>query len=121
MALTKIRPMFTTWDLDETINFYVEVLGFSMGCRMDEWQWASLNRDGIELMISGPNDRLDESEPAFTGSIYLDCDDIDAEWSRLKDIARVCYPLETFPYGMREFAIYDNNGYLIKFGCPNSN
>ena len=25
---------------------------------------------------------------------------------------------ETFAYGMREFAIYDNNGYLLQFGTP---
>jgi len=35
---------------------------------------------------------------------------------RLKDKVRVCYPLENFEYGMREFAIYDNNGYLLQFG-----
>jgi len=31
---------------------------------------------------------------------------------------RVCYPIENFAYGMREFAIYDNNGYLLQFGEP---
>ena len=37
-------------------------------------------------------------------------------WERLKDKTNVCYPIETFEYGMREFAIYDNNGYLLQFG-----
>lgn len=32
--------------------------------------------------------------------------------------ARVCYPIEDFHYGMREFAIFDNNGYLLQFGQP---
>ena len=39
-------------------------------------------------------------------------------WASLKDIARVVYPLEDFGYGMREFAINDNNGYLLQFGQP---
>ena len=39
-------------------------------------------------------------------------------WASLKDIARVVYPLEDFDYGMREFAINDNNGYLLQFGQP---
>jgi hypothetical protein len=30
----------------------------------------------------------------------------------------VCYGIEDFFYGMREFAIYDNNGYLLQFGQP---
>jgi hypothetical protein len=33
---------------------------------------------------------------------------------------RVAYPLEDFHYGMREFAIYDNNGYMLQFGQPAS-
>lgn len=32
---------------------------------------------------------------------------------RTKDLH---YPVEDFGYGMREFAIYDNNGYLLQFG-----
>jgi len=34
----------------------------------------------------------------------------------LKDKVEVCYGIENFHYGMREFAIYDNNGYLLQFG-----
>jgi hypothetical protein len=30
--------------------------------------------------------------------------------------ARICYLIETFEYGTREFAIYDNNGYVLQFG-----
>ncbi len=37
-------------------------------------------------------------------------------WQQLKDSAKICYPIENFEYGMREFAIYDNNGYLLQFG-----
>ena len=36
----------------------------------------------------------------------------------LKDKARVCHDIENFQCGMREFAIYDNNGYLLQFGKP---
>jgi hypothetical protein len=32
--------------------------------------------------------------------------------------ARICYPIDNFEYGMLEFAIYDNNGYLLQFGQP---
>ena len=34
----------------------------------------------------------------------------------LKDKARISYEIDNFPYGMREFAVYDNNGYLLQFG-----
>ena len=29
---------------------------------------------------------------------------------------QICYPPENFSYGMWEFGVYDNNGYLIQFG-----
>jgi hypothetical protein len=36
--------------------------------------------------------------------------------NELKDKAKICYEPETFEWGMREFGIYDNNGYLLQFG-----
>jgi uncharacterized glyoxalase superfamily protein PhnB len=41
---------------------------------------------------------------------------VDAIWENIKESANICYPIETFDYGMREFGIYDNNGYLLQFG-----
>ena len=108
--------MLRTWDFSGTIDFYTKVLGFECRARSDEWAWALLAREGVELMLSGPNEHLGESKAAFTGSLYFNVDDVDAVWAELKDKARVEYPLENFDYGMREFAIYDNNGYLLQFG-----
>jgi len=53
---------------------------------------------------------------AFTGSLYVKTDDVEGLWQRLETRARICYPMEDFEYGMREFAIYDNNGYVLQFG-----
>ena len=69
-------------------------------------------------MLARPHAHMGETAPAFTGSLYLRTADVDGWWQRLKDRARVCYPIETFVYGMREFAIYDNNGYVLQFGQP---
>jgi hypothetical protein len=54
--------------------------------------------------------------PALTGALYIHCDDVEEAWTKVKDVARVCYPIEDFDYGMREFAIFDNNGYVLQFG-----
>jgi hypothetical protein len=43
---------------------------------------------------------------------------VDAFWQLVKDRVKVCYPIEDFDYGMREFGIFDNNGYLLQFGRP---
>ena len=116
MTIDSLTPMLRTWDLPGTIEFYKGVLGFECESYEADWGWASLTHGPVSVMFSSPNEHEGDVEPKFTGSIYFRVTDIDSLWSRLKDHARVCYPLETFPYGMREFAIYDNNGYLLQFG-----
>jgi uncharacterized glyoxalase superfamily protein PhnB len=108
--------MLRTPDLRRTIVFYTEVLGFTCDSVSEDWGWAALSCDGVAVMLSGLNAHEGDLAPAFTGSLYLRTDDVDGFWRRLKDRARVCYPIADFEYGMREFAIYDNNGYLLQFG-----
>jgi len=108
--------MLQTWDLKASINFYTDVLGFT--CERAIEGWASLRRDDVNIMLSGPNQHDGATSPTFTGSLYIKTDHVDDLWDRLKDKARLCYPIEDFEYGMREFAIYDNNGYILQFGQP---
>lgn len=116
MKVTFLRPMMYTQDLDATIAFYSDVLGFTCKEKNDDWGWASLNLDDVWIMLARPNAHEPFEKAAFTGSFYFTTDDVEALWQKLKDKARVCYDIETFPWGMREFAIYDNNGYLLQFG-----
>jgi protein involved in sex pheromone biosynthesis len=34
----------------------------------------------------------------------------------LNSTVKIVYETENFEYGMREFAIYDNNEYIVQFG-----
>lgn len=120
MTLQAMTPMLRTPDLQGTIAFYTEVLGFTCETVSEDWGFAALQCDGIALMLSGLNAHEGDVATAFTGSLYLRTDDVDGLWRRLKDRAHVCYPIEEFEYGMREFAIYDNNGYLLQFGQESS-
>lgn len=99
-----------------TIDFYTGTLGFTCGERNDDWGWAALSIDNIGLMIASPNEHTPYDKIGFTGSFYFTTDDVDAMWAKLKDNAKVSYEIENFEYGMREFAVYDNNGYLLQFG-----
>ena len=116
IKLTKLTPMLTTSDLKGTVDFYVQTLGFICNSLHMEWGWASLQLDSIEIMFALPNDHIPFDKPSFTGSFYFNTDDADHLWERLKEKSKICYPIENFEYGMREFAIYDNNGYLLQFG-----
>ena len=114
MKVEAIVPMLTVPDVAAAVKFYGEVLGFV--CANQTEGWASLNRDGVEIMFALPNAHLPFERPQFTGSLYLRCDNVDAAWEQVKGKAEIVYPVENFEYGMREFAIRDNNGYLLQFG-----
>ncbi|MEP7271127.1 MAG: VOC family protein [Acidobacteriota bacterium] len=116
MNFQSLTPMLRTTDLKGTIEFYTRNLGFTVQGFSDKPGWASLKRDSVSIMLAAPNQHELFDAPAFTGSLYLACDDVDAVWEMVREKAKVCYPIENFEYGMREFAVYDNNGYLLQFG-----
>lgn len=116
MKINSLRPMLWTENLHETVDFYVKILDFTCGELNEDWGWATLWKDDIAIMLAKPNEHTKYDKIGFTGSFYFNVDEVDALWNELKDRAKVCYELETFEWGMREFAIYDNNGYLLQFG-----
>ena len=114
MKLENIRPMLAVNSIDDTILFYRNLLGFECMNRMEGW--ACLRKDHVEVMISLPNAHEPFEKPSLTGSIYFTASDVDALWDEIKDRVNIVYPIENFYYGMREFAIRDNNGYILQFG-----
>lgn len=116
LKVNKITPVIYTIDIQETIEFYVNQLGFNCKGFDIEIGWARVEFDNADLMISLPNSQLQFQKPIFTGSFYFNMEDVDLFWQSIKDNVRICYPIENFEYGMREFGIFDNNGYLLQFG-----
>jgi catechol 2,3-dioxygenase-like lactoylglutathione lyase family enzyme len=119
MNLFKLCPILYTRDVRETVLFYGETCGFHLLSEISDdgdLTWARMRRDHVDLMISLPNDHIPFDVPTFTGSFYIESENVDALWSELKDKVSICYSIQNFDYGMREFAIYDNNGYIIQFG-----
>jgi uncharacterized glyoxalase superfamily protein PhnB len=109
--------MLTVADVEETVRFYSDKLGFSQTGSSRDSSWAEVQRDGIAVMFALPNLHMPRwDKPVFTGSFYFLTDNVDEVWNAVKDELKVCYPLSDFDYGMREFAVFDNNGYLIQFG-----
>ena len=116
MRISELRPLLWTEDLHGTVKFYTETLGFTADEVNDDWGWASLSIDGVSLMLARPNEHTPYDKIGFTGTFYFTTDDVDEMWAKLKDITNICYGIEDFEHGMREFAIYDNNGYMLQFG-----
>jgi uncharacterized glyoxalase superfamily protein PhnB len=116
MKLESLTPVLYTNAIEATIQFYVKYFSFVCNNYNETIGWASLSNGDVELMLSKPNAHIPFSRSNFTGSFYFRTKDIDTLWNAAKDVLNICYPIENFDYGMREFAVYDNNGYLLQFG-----
>lgn len=116
MKFNTLVPMLYTNDIEGTIAFYTTHLGFVCGDKNEDWNWAAIHRDGVEFMLAKPNAQTPFEKSVFSGSFYIYVDDADSLWEQLKDKVKICYAIESFEWNMREFAIYDNNGYVLQFG-----
>ena len=117
MKLDRLTPMLWTNDLQATISFYTEILGFELDEYNADWGWCHLHKDAVALMFSRPNEHAGyQGSPVCTGSFYCYTEEVDEAWNKMKSLAAVSYSIANFPNGMREFAILDNNGYMLQFG-----
>ena len=116
MKFQPIVPMIWTRELQETLDFYCNILGFTCREYSEEWGWAFIHKDECEMMIAQPNEHTPFERPYFSGTFYIKTDDVDTLWEQIKDKVKIAYDIEDFDWGMREFAIYDNNSYMIQFG-----
>jgi len=116
MKQEPINPMLTTEDVKATVAYYTELLDFQCDSYDEECGRACVSRDGVNIVFSMPEGQPLDETPKFSGSLFIYAEDVEDIWEKIKDRVRICYPLESFSYGKREFGIYDNNGYLLKFG-----
>jgi N-acetyltransferase len=116
MFLRHLTPMLGSSQMQQTLEFYTSVLGFTL---QEKWEdqgvlrWFSLNKDQVWLMFSL---REEEETIAMSGCLYLYPSDVEVLWERVKDKVEVIQPVCETDYGMLEFAILDNNGYELRFG-----
>jgi catechol 2,3-dioxygenase-like lactoylglutathione lyase family enzyme len=118
--------MLLTHDLDETIAFYTDVLGFTIvGTFGEPPMWCSLRRDDVSLMFvwepphdHAPGEEHDHPDPTLTGVLYIYPDDVSALHDAVRGRADIAEPLGVRPHGMREFDVLDPSGYRLRFGEP---
>ena len=115
-SLTQLRPMIEVQDLDATVAFWRDKLGFSVAATF-ETTWCLMARDGLRVMFNLHAD--DHVHEHGSVSLYLDTDDVDGLHAELvRSGAPVQGEPVTYPWGMRQFAVTDSNGLLIQFGQP---
>jgi catechol 2,3-dioxygenase-like lactoylglutathione lyase family enzyme len=119
----RVVPSLMVSDLDVSLDFYVEKLGFIVTGRspdVGEPVWAEVQRDGITLqffsMQSAPDDFPDV--PCLTGTLYFHPEDVLTLAAELRGRVLFEWGPEVMEYGQREFAVCDPDGYCLAFAEP---
>ncbi|WP_340203135.1 bleomycin resistance protein [Ascidiimonas sp. W6] len=106
-------PVLASLNIAKSVFFYKDKLGFDKLGYQDE-NYAIIGRDKIEIHFWKCNDKI---HPENT-SCYVRVKEINELYEELsdKDVIHPNGRLEDKPWGMREFAILDEDGNMIKFG-----
>ena len=133
MTFADVTPNLVASDLDRSLAFYRDVLGFTVVTTVPEpasagagepLAFAWLRRDTVNVFL---NSETAAKMKASAGSamlfITLEAADIasgiDGLFASVQDRAPVEMPLTDQFYGMREFSITDPDGYVVTFAQPN--
>ena len=122
---TKLTPNLVVANVERSLAFYVETLGFSRGMTVPDespFVFASVTSGPVEIFFNDAAAAIKEY-PAFagrpigaTGTLFIEMEGgVDALHDRLEATVKIVMPLVTQFYGTREFAIEDPDGYVITF------
>ena len=115
-------PMLICEDVQETLAFYTDVLGFEIRDRMDDVGrsgWASLQSGGARLMLASPTyipvaPLVDGRHPQALQYVYVD--DVAALHRSVTGAGWPATDLVVRFYGMKEFEATDPAGHVLVFG-----
>lgn len=109
-------------DVQQSIDFYTTVLGFSIIDRMDtvgRSGWASLSHGRIQLMLASP-DYIPEpkkSEGRYSQAMYYFYpENVETLQAEIRRHGIETSEIEPRFYGMREFEVLDPSGHVLVFG-----
>ena len=107
-----VVPHLFVNDLEQSILFYCELLGFHVEWldETDRAQQAMLRLHDTALLFS----KVEENRPTLSGEIYFYVDEVDELYEEIKDdVYVVCPPTDVD--GNRIFKFRDCNGYNLVF------
>src|ERR1700745_1129215 len=101
--MKKLSPILWTKNLEETISFYQNVLGFSATSNFPNFVY--LSRADVAIMFVLPIDEPEDCKdpenleeffpkPMLTGSIYIYLEEVDKLWESVKHKATIKSTLE---------------------------
>lgn len=133
--LNKLTVNLMVKDIAETLKFYTNILGFNLVMAVPESQdsmdttikdstnyvWAQIKAGSVEIMLQETKSLISDV-PAFSNrpigasiSLYIETENVNDLYNKIKDKVDIVKTLQISWYGMNEFYIRDNNGYILCF------
>ena len=128
MQFAKLVPELCCSDIERSLSFYTEILGFSVAYARPEERFAYLDREGAQIMIEQSTGRAfvagELAYPYGRGvNLQIEVADVAALYAKVEASDTPIYlPLEDTWYrrdqtllGNRQFIVQDPDGYLLRF------
>ncbi len=126
MKFNKVTPNLVVADMEKSLAFYRDVLGFSVSQSVPDkapFIFAWMNRGGADIFLnqhmppqSGQPDLFAGRQIGGTLSMYLAMEGVEELAKTVESHGvKIVIPLHTEFYGMKEFAVFDPDGYLLIF------
>ena len=126
MPITRLNhAVLYVSDLERSVRFYTEVLGFNLLARVPEegepLVWAMLQCDEVTMMLQDRKSFEEDLPNVAKGSIggslvfYIDVAGINEVYEQLKGRVEIAVDLRDTWYGRREFAFRDLDGYVLVY------
>lgn len=133
--MKKLSPNLMVKDVKETVNFYVKNLGFKLVMVVPATQdgvldvipqdkevvYALVKNGAVEIMVQSEVS-LKEDVPALMDTqigasctFYVEVEDLEEFYEEVKGKVDIVKDLFMTWYGMKEFYVRDNNGYILAF------
>lgn len=128
--MARLVPELDVANLDRSLAFYRDILGFAVAFERPEEKFACLTRDGVDLMLeeaAGPGRRFRTAplEYPFGRGINFQIEVADVDALRARIVAAGCtlvvpledrwYRRDSNEHGNRQFVVADPDGYLLRF------
>jgi catechol 2,3-dioxygenase-like lactoylglutathione lyase family enzyme len=128
--VSSLIPELDVSDLDRSLKFYVDVIGFGVLYDRPEERFAFLDLDGARLMLeeaAGPGRRFRSApleRPYGRGvNFQIEVANVDAMHERVRKagfdpivpIEKRWYRRDEIESGHRQFVVADPDGYLLRF------
>lgn len=123
--LNSLTPNLMVNDVEETIEYYTDILGFTLLKTVPEVgviDWAMVKRNDVVFMFQSAKSLKDElpklkaQKPGGGLTFYIKVDKITELHEELVDNeVEIIADLESTFYDTLEFSIVDINGYILTF------